>query len=379
MGKATAESPHGTDLFGDAIDSQSKLKSRFVATPFSIFSSAAGEWQDRKRAWIELGIQSETGRDAVQSTMASLAKYVSADSDKYKSGKKRSTLEVKGKKIASWVVSSIFDPVLCEIAYKWWCPQGGQILDPFCGGSVRGVVAGCLGYNYWGCDLRQEQIDANNEQADKINPKNRPVWVCGDSRETLLDAPMSDFIFSCPPYGDLEVYSDDPRDISNKDFPSFVSLYREIISKACEKLKNDRFACWVVGDYRDKTTGHYRNLPGISIKAFRDCGLHLYNDIILNTVVGTGTIRAASTFGVGRKVIRQHQSVQVFVKGDWREAANRAKEGWDDRSLIRAAAASENLDAEDPEMWDEYAQLKNSQPPWKGSLDDDEWDSWEKE
>ncbi|MFT7593218.1 MAG: hypothetical protein ACI8R4_000531 [Paracoccaceae bacterium] len=34
--------------------------------------------------------------------------------------------------------TSIFDPVLCEIAYRWFCPQGGTVLDPFAGGSVRG-------------------------------------------------------------------------------------------------------------------------------------------------------------------------------------------------------------------------------------------------
>ncbi len=37
--------------------------------------------------------------------------------------------------------TSIFDPVLCELAYRWFCPPGGLILDPFAGGSVRGIVA----------------------------------------------------------------------------------------------------------------------------------------------------------------------------------------------------------------------------------------------
>ena len=37
--------------------------------------------------------------------------------------------------------TSIFDPVLCEIAYRWFCPPGGLVLDPFAGGSVRGIIA----------------------------------------------------------------------------------------------------------------------------------------------------------------------------------------------------------------------------------------------
>ena len=29
--------------------------------------------------------------------------------------------------------TSIFDPVLCEIAYRWFSPVGGLMLDPFAG------------------------------------------------------------------------------------------------------------------------------------------------------------------------------------------------------------------------------------------------------
>ena len=51
--------------------------------------------------------------------------------------------------------TSIFDPVLCEIAYRWFSPVGGLILDPFAGGSVRGIVASKLGRQYIGHELRQ--------------------------------------------------------------------------------------------------------------------------------------------------------------------------------------------------------------------------------
>ena len=115
--------------------------------------------------------------------------------------------------------TSIFDPVVCEIAYRWFCPPGGAVLDPFAGGSVRGVVASKLGRPYTGIDLRAEQIDANRAQAAQICGEPMPRWVCGDSREVIPAlaqngiAPQFDFIYSCPPYGDLEVYSDDPRDL----------------------------------------------------------------------------------------------------------------------------------------------------------------------
>ena len=51
------------DLFGEKINhSASILAIRFGVPPFSVLSSREGSWQDRKRQWIALGIQSELGR-----------------------------------------------------------------------------------------------------------------------------------------------------------------------------------------------------------------------------------------------------------------------------------------------------------------------------
>lgn len=224
--------------------------------------------------------------------------------------------------------TSIFDPVLCELAYRWFCPLDGLILDPFAGGSVRGIVAGKLGRRYTGMDLREEQIAANRDQRDAIlseEERARVEWSVGDSREQLSellrdpDAPLCDFVFSCPPYGDLEVYSDDPLDLSAMDFGAFETAYMDIIAKACALLKPDRFACFVVGDYRDPK-GMYRDFPGLTIQAFRDAGLALYNEAILITAVGSLPIRARKMFEASRKLGKTHQNFLCFVKGDPKKA-----------------------------------------------------------
>ena len=38
------------------------LADRFLIPPFSVLDARQGYWQDRKRAWLALGIQSELGR-----------------------------------------------------------------------------------------------------------------------------------------------------------------------------------------------------------------------------------------------------------------------------------------------------------------------------
>jgi hypothetical protein len=48
----------------DAGEASATLADRFGIPPFSVFEARKGWWQDRKRAWLELGIRSELGRGA---------------------------------------------------------------------------------------------------------------------------------------------------------------------------------------------------------------------------------------------------------------------------------------------------------------------------
>lgn len=240
--------------------------------------------------------------------------------------------------------TSIFDPVLCELAYRWFSPVGGVVLDPFAGGSVRGIVASHCGRQYIGMDLRAEQIEANRAQADVARDP-QPVWHCGDSLtiDKVCADVDADFIFSCPPYADLEVYSDDPADLSTMSYDDFRAVYFEIISKACSRLKENRFACFVVGDVRDKK-GNYYNFVGDTVEAFRAAGLHFYNEAILVTCVGSLPIRAGKQFSSGRKLGKTHQNVLVFVKGDGKKAAEACGECDFGEMAEPGSAARDHLD-----------------------------------
>jgi SAM-dependent methyltransferase len=213
--------------------------------------------------------------------------------------------------------TSIFDPVLCELAYRWFCPPGGLVLDPFAGGSVRGVVASRLGRQYVGVELRAEQVAANREQAATLCGDPVPVWQEGDSADIgrLCRGVAADFVFSCPPYADLERYSDDPRDLSAMDWPAFRDGYAHIIAEAVALLRPDRFAAFVVGDVRGPD-GFYRGLPWATIEAFEAAGAPLYNEFILVTAVGSLPIRAGRAFARTRKAGKTHQQLLVFCKGD---------------------------------------------------------------
>lgn len=219
--------------------------------------------------------------------------------------------------------TSIFDPVLCELSYRWFCPPGGTILDPFAGGSVRGIVASKLGFQYVGNDLSARQIAENQVQGNKICKDDPfpPIWHNGDSLEieTFFPDLQADMIFSCPPYFDLEVYSEAEGDLSAMSYEQFRDIYSKIIAAAVRMLKPNRFACWVVGDVRDKE-GMYRNFPGHTVQAFEDAGARLYNEAVLVTAVGSLPVRITKQFESGRKLGKTHQQYYTFVKGDPKKA-----------------------------------------------------------
>lgn len=228
--------------------------------------------------------------------------------------------------------TSIFDPVLCELSYRWYSAPGARVLDPFAGGSVRGIVAAYCDRSYVGVDLRPEQVAANEAQWQTISAATpppgtaSPEWRVGDSRQLpdiVPDAPF-DLLFSCPPYYDLEVYSDDPDDLSRAaSYDEFLAAYEQIVAASAERLRDDRFAVLVVSEIRDPK-GLYRGFIPDTIRACAKAGLALYNEAALVNMVGSLPLRVRRQFSAARKLGRTHQAVLTFVKGSPEEASRAA-------------------------------------------------------
>lgn len=292
------------NLFGEEIEKKFLLRDKYIEPPFSVLDTKGGAWRNRKVKWKKLGIKSEVGRAEGLTFKMSIDEYRKKDDD-YLSKQKED------------FNTSVFDPVLCEILYRWFVPENGTILDPFAGGSVRGIVANYLGYNYTGIDIRREQIESNYEQGREIVPANVPNWITGDSDIELeilqLNKQSFDFVFSCPPYADLEVYSDLQGDISNMDYPDFLTAYESIIKKSCSMLKAGGYACFVIGEVRDKKGNFYGFVPD-TINAFKKAGLQYYNEAILLNPVASASMRADKQFSAGKKLVKIHQNVLIFKK-----------------------------------------------------------------
>ena len=262
-----------------------------MITPFSVLDTRTKEWKQRKDYWITTyGIQSELGREDIESK----SQFWESNSN-----------------------VSIFDPVLCELMYDWFVPKGGKILDPFAGGSVRGIVAEEMGFHYDGIELSEEQVLANKKQSKK------PNWIIGDSDKEIffLDNDY-DFVFTCPPYYDLEVYSDDMNDLSNMSERNFDIKFDKIIYKSTLQLKQNRFFGIVVSEVRNPSTtgnysiGNYRKLVSKTIQMCEAHGLHFYNDMVLFNSQHQASRVGKTYFDRNRKIPSVHQNILIFVKGN---------------------------------------------------------------
>ena len=292
----------------DGVGQPGILAERFLIPPFTILDARQGWWRQQKKAWIALGIESGETREQAQT-----------------SGGLQESARAMGVSVPQG--ASVFDPVLCEIAYRWWCPPGGTVFDPFAGGSVRGIVAAQLGRHYVGIDLRAEQVEANRANAATVVHPGKPLprWHTGDATtQHLVDGlpDTVDLVFSCPPYADLEVYSDDPRDLSTMPYPAFREAHAEAIRQACDRLAPDAFAVWVIGEARGKDGALYGLVPD-AVRAFTDAGLAYVTEAVLVTTVANAAMRAARGFTATRALARTHQTVLVFCRGDKKRATQR--------------------------------------------------------
>ena len=270
----------------EAKDHLGNLSKKFIVSPFSVLNAQCKEWLERKKYW----------RDLIQD----LAQARQRD----------------GAFTSSNISNiSILDPCLCEIVLKWFTRGGGKCFDVFAGDTVFGYVSSFLGYEFTGIELRKEQADFNNErvQADKLNAR----YICDDGRNVLnhIEKDSQDFFFSCPPYFDLEVYSDLENDASNqKTYKDFYNILDTAFTNAIQALKENSFSVVVCGDVRDKN-GVYYNFPNDIKNTFIRNGMKFYNEIILVDPIGTGAIRANNNMKA-RKVVKIHQNVLVFYKGN---------------------------------------------------------------
>ena len=206
---------------------------------------------------------------------------------------------------------SIFNPHLAQMILSAYCPTNAKIYDPFAGGGTRGFIASSMGHEYYGKEIREEEINRIIEQQKILD--RQFIIKCADAQDMLTQENYFDFSYTCPPYYNLEIYSEMSTDLSAaKSYNDFLGMLDKVVKSVYYGLKPNCLSIWVVGNFRDKK-GNLVYFNGDLINIGLSNGFVLHDEIIFWGASGAANQRAGQ-FESNRRSVRVHEYIIIFKK-----------------------------------------------------------------
>jgi hypothetical protein len=222
---------------------------------------------------------------------------------------------------AKGVKVSIFNPTVCQWILSTFGhnPAAGKVCyDPFAGGGTRAILAAKHGYRYVGMEIRPDEVQAvqarciqNGVTADQAE------IIHGDAQIPPLDDCYADFVLTCPPYWNLEMYNGGGGDLSMAPtYERFLEGIEKVILESTRIAKHRCTAAWVCGIFRPDGQRWLIPMHHDITALHRKHGWRLDEEIILYHK-GTGSVQRVGMFDCGdQHLIRQHEYCLVFQLGD---------------------------------------------------------------
>jgi len=294
--------PEGGITAGEARQLMAKDITEGLAA-FTVFNGRSGEWQERTREW----------RKVIPNEWASATR--------------EETLFDAGNPLGDIGTVSVFNHTLAEVLIRMFSTVGSNVLVPFMGEPVISMIAAILHRQVYGIELRPEQVAINEAVFKKLELEPGCMTIttgdaCNPENYNIIKE-WADLVISCPPYMWLEKYSDLPEDLSNMDQAQFWDAFDKALMGCYHAAKEGAFMVLILGNVR-QPDGRVVDLSGLTIQLAQGHGWALYNDCIYLQPIGTAGMRMGQ-FTDTRKLVRVHESVLVFYKGDTKTAGDAAK------------------------------------------------------
>ena len=159
---------------------------------------------------------------------------------------------------------------------EFFTKEGETVLDPFLGVASTLKAAAVAKRRGIGIELTKKWVDLSKERLEKeTDSKVHQIVIQGDSYIEVdeLERNSVDFIVTSPPYFNIlkkkpdhkikEVrlhenldtdYSDDPSDLGNySNYEKFLIRLTDILTKCARVLKDKKYMCIIVSDFRHKS------------------------------------------------------------------------------------------------------------------------------
>ena len=206
---------------------------------------------------------------------------------------------------------SVFSPHLAEwILLRWAGDKCRRVLDPFAGYAVRGVVAAHMKYDYHGIDVWADLLRENRSICKGLGLKAR--YYLGDATTLKCVKGEFDFAFTCPPYWDLEHFSESDGCLAEcSDYADFDNQMAKFAQALRPRMRPGANVCITIGDVRDKATGKMIDVPGHTIRNFENAGFRFHERVVVINPDGTAPQRVGNAWK-GKKLVSLHEFVLVF-------------------------------------------------------------------
>ena len=178
---------------------------------------------------------------------------------------------------------SMFPRQILEQLLDFYTIKGDLFFDPFAGHNSRMEASFKKGRHYVGWDCSKEFMDFNVEVATKLtkeNPTGPNIDLrLGDSRHIDNSDNCADFIFSSPPYWNLEWYGDEAEQLGKLTYPEFMKDITEIYAQCFRVLKPGKFCIINVNDFRKG--GEYYSYHVDTVNALKSVGFKQFDMIVM--------------------------------------------------------------------------------------------------
>lgn len=168
-----------------------------------------------------------------------------------------------------------FLPMNAQAIFERFTPENGVIWDPCTGfgGRMLGVLSSRKNFKYVGTDPSTEvmynlhklaedivyTLDGElNDDGTPYDPEGRYELHCMGAEEIDIPDNSIDFVFTSPPYADLELYSNDGKDFNAKNqstnkFPGLdqwmEGFVRGVVKKIASALKPGAYCAINIADF----------------------------------------------------------------------------------------------------------------------------------
>lgn len=133
---------------------------------------------------------------------------------------------------------SVFDAALMQKVIGKYNIK--SVYDPCAGWGERMLCCNDLGISYTGVDINKALADGYSKMINDFNISNATVIFADSARYDINN--YYDAVITCPPYGDIEIYSSDGAENLLSD--AFLKWWETVV----EKCKNIKYFCFQINN-----------------------------------------------------------------------------------------------------------------------------------